>query len=342
MTTDRSQRVAISLGPELDAMMAQLEARTAGHDEIVFDEVAGSVLYLRNGEPLWRAHAELIGRYSPDLGLLRWWWVGKATVGETRMDRAYGEAQRLDLRALLDKQAVAGDLEEGRRLTRLAAHLAGADGVIERDGGAQEGDLRLAFYALFDSWHGAPKARSMTPFAVSRTMPPPAVLPLPGAAFIVPRLAPPPAIPGSVSPSPAAGRPSTQPPVAGRTSTQPPAATASGAPGRPIREPGRELVDTLISPVTLALAAGGHQGFRQALLVVSIDLAGEKARFFAQLVVQTENGDLEPVDTSRSMLDAVVQLIAQDARAGNGRWRRLDVRFSRDKGRPAVEHVHVA
>lgn len=367
MTTDRAQRVAIALAPELDAMMAQLEARTFGHDEIVFDKMAGSVLYLKNGEPLWRARAELIGRYSVDLGLFRWWWVGKATVGETRMDKAYAEAQRLDLKSLLDKQAVAEDLEEGRRFARLAAHLAGADGVLEREEPREGDDLRLAFYALFDSWHGGAKTRSLTPFAVSRTMPPPAVMPTPGSAFVVPRA---PTAPSGLHgvvhpPTPAAGRPPSAPaahevahrapsapaahevthhqaphaePHAPNVKSAPP--RGSGAPGRPVRDPNRELVDALIPSITHALAAHGHQGFRQALLVVSIDMQGEKARFFTQLVVQTERGELEPVDASRSMVDAVVHLIADDARSGNGRWRRLSVRFAREQGRPTVEHVH--
>src|SRR6185436_6583175 len=145
MSLDRVRRVARALQPELENMMNAMQARIAGHDDFVFDKLAQSVLYTREGNVLWRARAELIGRFSQDLGLFRWWWVGKTTVGECKMDTAYGEAQRMELKAMMDKQVVVDSLEDARHLVGLAAHLAGADGIVEMEEAREGDDLKLAF-----------------------------------------------------------------------------------------------------------------------------------------------------------------------------------------------------
>lgn len=310
MSLDRVRRVAVALQPELEKMMAQMQAHIAGYDDFVFDRHAQSVHYMRAGTVLWRARAELIGRYSQDLGLFRWWWVGRTTVGECKMDTAYGEAQRMELKAMMDKQVVVDGIEDARHLAGLAAHLAGADGIVEIDEAREGDDLKLAFYALFDTWKGTPRTKSSVPFAVSRTLPPPAVIP--GA----PR-------------APAVSIPTPSAPI-----------VPSGPIG--IRDPAPTLLEGLAPSLWLALQSAGQDAFRQALLVISVDTHGEKARFFTQIVVQTERGELEPIDTSRAVLDAVANLISEDVRSGNGRWRRLAVHFWRnEKGSPAVERATV-
>ena len=231
------------------------------------------------------------------------------------MDTAYGEAQRMELKAMMDKQVVVDDIEDARHLAGLAAHLAGADGIVEMDEAREGDDLKLAFYALFDNWKGTPRTKSNTPFAVSRSMPPP---------------------PGYSSPSiPSA-------PHVPVISVPTPSAQIVPAGPAGIREPAPTLLEGLVPSLWLALQAAGQTAFRQALLVISVDTTGEKARFFTQIVVQDERGDLQPVDTSRAVLDAVGGLIGEDARSGNGRWRRLSVRFWRnEKGSPAVERATV-
>jgi hypothetical protein len=319
MSLDRVRRVAIALQPELQQMMAAMQARIAGHDDFVFDKLAQSVLYTREGTVLWRARAELIGRFSQDLGLFRWWWVGKTTVGECKMDTAYGEAQRMELKAMMDKQVVVDGLEDARHLVGLAAHLAGADGIIEMDEAREGDDLKLAFYGLFDTWKGTTRTKSQTPFAVSRTMPPPEVRARTGSSPGISQIPPAPRVPSVSVPTPS-------------------------VPMQPvgIREPAPTLLEGLVPSLWLALQAAGQMAFRQALLVISVDTTGEKARFFTQIVVQNDRGDLEAVDTTRPVLDAVAALIGEDARSGNGRWRRLAVRFWRnEKGSPAVERATV-
>jgi hypothetical protein len=342
MSLDRVRRVARALAPELDQMIGQMQARVAGHDDVVFDKLAQSVLYTKEGRVLWRAHFELIGRFSRDLGLFRWWWVGRPTVGETRMDTAYGEAQRLDLQALLDKQVVIEDIEDARHLARLAAHFAGADGVIEREEAREGDDLNLAFYALFDAWHGSDaRQKSFNSLhAVSRTMPPPAVIPAAPRVPVLSRPATAPEVP--IARARSSAPPQQQDARPPQVAPPPNAKMPSHAPPRPVREPAAALLSSLVPAVAQAISASGHLGFRQALLVVAIDTQGEKARFFAQVVVQNERGDLEAVETSRTLLDAVARFIADDARSGNGRWRRLSVRFARGaNGLPALENTSV-
>jgi len=340
MSLDRMRRIARALAPELDHMMEQLKTRIAGYDDVVFDKVAQSAIYSKEGRAIWRARFEIIGRYSRDLGLFRWWWVGRPpTASEARMDTAYGEAQRLELQALLDKQVVVESEEDALHLARLAAHLAGADGVINMEEEREGDDLKVAYYALFDSWHGSQKRPSFSSaFAVSKTMPPPASIP---AAPRVPQISRPPTPMAIPLETPISRRPTAAAASPPPSAHSPPAAHGpppSLTPGA-LREPARALIDALVPSLSQALA--NYTGFRQALLVVSVDTQGEKARFFTQIVLQNERGDLEAIETTRAVLDAVAALIAEDARSGNARWRRLSIRFWRDQNMPAVEHVSV-
>jgi hypothetical protein len=190
--------------------------------------------------------------------------------------------------------------------------------VIELDEVRQGDDLTLGFYALFDSWHGTNRPQSTSSFAaVSRTMPPPAV---------------------SIPPAPKV--PQLQTPALQRPPT--PAPSQQNVNKKGVREPARSLLEHLVKPLGEALTAAQHANFRQALVVINVEIQGEKARFYTQIVVQNSRGDLEPVETTRGVLDAAAQVIAEDARSGNGRWRRLAIRFMREaRGIPAVEHATV-
>jgi hypothetical protein len=109
-------------------------------------------------------------------------------------------------------------------------------------------------------------------------------------------------------------------PIPKAPATPPPAAL-------PIREPSREVLMPLVQPA-LGTIAAALPGFRQALVVLTVDVDGGKGRFSLQLVGADAAGDLQVIDPPSALLEASAKLIGDDARSGNGRWRRLIVRLS--------------
>ncbi len=271
---------------EFIARQEEHAARVALHDAFQFDPAAGSARWSRNDEPLWDGIAELIGRWYPEFGLLRWWWAATEVAGSgKRMDEAFAEAQRSDLKALSTRQLNLDDEVDAEMLCRVAAYYANARAMIRRTEGEE-----IAYYALFDT---KPNQRLIR-FAADpiRTLPPSA------------------AYESRSIPPPAAERPS-QPPLAQRI----------------LREPSREILLPLANIAGKVLRRACPLGYRQGLLVVSVDTTRDKARFFVQLVVLDQAGDLDAVDTTRELLDTVAQFIADDIRSGNARWRKFTVRL---------------
>ena len=112
------------------------------------------------------------------------------------------------------------------------------------------------------------------------------------------------------------------PPPAPRPSAPPP-----GLAVRPLREPSHDILEPVAHVAERLLRRACPFGFRQALISVSIDTTREKARFFVQLVVLDSRGDLEAVDGSKDLLDAVGTFITEDVRSGNARWRKFTMRL---------------
>ena len=225
------------------------------------------------------------------------------------------------------------DEREAVLLANVCASLASAQGVHL----AQHGD-RSTFYALFDGQPGeAARApdRGSGPQAPApssphderesmlrvdepipevgatrkpiMSMPPTAMGPLPPV-----RPPPPPAIPGVASPAPAS------PPV--------------------VKEPPRELVMPL-AKLALASVVTKLPGFQQALITLNLQVhEGGRARFFVVVVASDVEGNLMAVPTPEGLMEAARDLIAEDARRGNGRWRRMTARL---KNKPTGISVRV-
>ena len=94
-----------------------------------------------------------------------------------------------------------------------------------------------------------------------------------------------------------------------------------------VREPARELVVPVVRVANEILRRATDDHAQRALLIVNVDTSREKARFFVTLVASTNDGDLAAVDTTRELLDATGAMLGEDARSGNGRWRKLVVHF---------------
>jgi hypothetical protein len=111
------------------------------------------------------------------------------------------------------------------------------------------------------------------------------------------------------------------------------APTRSSAPPPPpagkvtIREPARELLVPIVQAANTLLRRSFDDHATRALVIVNVDMSREKARFFVTLVASTDDGDLAAVDTTRELLDAAGTMLGEDARAGNGRWRKLVIHF---------------
>jgi hypothetical protein len=106
---------------------------------------------------------------------------------------------------------------------------------------------------------------------------------------------------------------------------------------RPIREPLREFVMPVGQLAHAEFNRECSDGFQQGLVIVQLDVSGERARFFASLVVVDARGELRVLDTTPEMIQATAKLIGDDARSGNGRWRRLVVRIARTQRGASVD-----
>ena len=314
----------------------KLAARTQGHDGVAFDD-GGNVAFTRGNAIVWRARAELVAGFTPELNTLRWAWGGASAGG--RMDAAYREAQRYSLAELMCTQLAVDGEEEARRIIDVAAQLARSEGVVR-----QEDGTRILYYALFDGRAGqaSDRAGSWRPaanLATSSSSAPGAFTPAVSAWSVAP-----PALGGATPGGPALRRSATGVPVrtlapvaaidvspesepAFLAPPPPPLPTRTAQP-QPVREPTREIFFPVAQCALAAVAHAMSHGFKQALLVVTIDLKETKGRFLVQLVASDANGDLVALEPARDLLDATAKMIADDARDGNGRWRRLVARLT--------------
>lgn len=184
MDLDAVRRMDDAIREEFARMQDAHTARTVGYDEELIDADAQIARWGRGGVPLWEGRVELVARYQPDVGVFRWWWTSQqdgSAPPQSRLDRAYAEAQRLQIGVLLGRQIVLDDAADAEMLSRVACHLARAHGLLAR---AEEG--QIAYYALFESAASLERAlsepRRPTPapplkvgIQYAHSMPPPAV-----------------------------------------------------------------------------------------------------------------------------------------------------------------------
>ena len=319
MTLERVRAIEDGIREEWGARMRTHASRVAGHDDERVDAKRQTAAWFRVGMLLLEAPIELVGTFFPELGLFRWWWSGKEnTIALTpcRMDEAFAEAQRTELRELLTRQMQLDGPQDAEVLCRVAAFWARASAMVAQT----EGD-HVAWYAVFAAAprpalvrrsESAPAPSSSEPVVpdldlprrepyleAARTMPPAAVAPKPSSPLV--------------------------------TEAPPPSA----------REPARQLLLPVAHAAGALLRRALHTPFRSALVIVNVDAARDKARYFVTVVAATEDGELATVDTTRDVVDAVGQLLAEDAKAGNGRWRKLVMRLATEGRAVAITRCEV-
>jgi serine/threonine protein kinase len=96
-----------------------------------------------------------------------------------------------------------------------------------------------------------------------------------------------------------------------------------------VREPKRAMLQPLVAAAIAELTQAVPVGFVKAVLIVTLDVEGGKARFFVQLVATDPAGELWSPDVSMDLVHAAAGMITEDARDGNGRWQRMVLRLQR-------------
>ena len=127
-------------------MVARQAAAIPRFDETHYDGAQEVATFYENGEIVWRARAEPIGRYSGEFGLFRWWWHGQAShTRRARLDRARTEASRYDIQEFTVDHVYVSSDAEAMLVARVAAQLAQAHGVMEKTD-----EFGTSFVALFE------------------------------------------------------------------------------------------------------------------------------------------------------------------------------------------------
>lgn len=351
--SNKFRRLALLMEPDVQRLLERHAQRIAGHDAVRFDDRANVVSYQRGGALLWQPRAEKIGEWSNELALFRWYWTGMR-FGEgphRRLDIVHREGENYGLLELTTDPINVDSELDADQVSFLAAQLARADGVLR----VPQPD-RVLYYALYDGKPSeAPRGDLLRDTAVTsrserpewmtndpRDQPEGGVMNFRPAAVgtTKPFSVAPPAHHSSTSLRPGGSR--TMPPVKPIEVTAvddfdiPPAPRAPQLQVHtppppppldlPIREPAREIFMP-VAQTALGDLAVKVPGFGQAVVVVRVDTANGKGRFFVQLVAIDAHGDLLALDPSRALLDAAARMIADDARDGNGRWHKLSARL---------------
>jgi hypothetical protein len=400
MSLDAKFRRAFDLmQPEISRMLERQRSKIAGYDDVRWDESSNEAAYFRGGAAIWRPFAEPLARFTPELGLFRWAWAGRAmgSGGTARIDLAFREAREMGVAEVQSDQVYCDTEKEAEQLAALGAQLARADGILKVNDG-----MRLAFVALWDpATHypnpsggagggggGDPQRRprpsqmpppgrddalDLTPFdrpistgpafraavvgsARASQAPPgslagrrsaipqPPRMPTPMAPIPVatddPWDVPAPFIP-SAPPPPRETRSAAPPPPVAHATPGPlasgPASVAAASPALPVREPSPSVFRPVAQLVLGALSLAMPNGFREALFLMSLDVQDGKGRFYVHVVGASPTGELVTIDPSRELLEATAKMVGDDAREGNGRWRRLTAKLASTEQGVAVD-----
>ena len=119
----------------------------------------------------------------------------------------------------------------------------------------------------------------------------------------------------------------------------PPSSSREGGTSAAIREPKLSLVQPLADGAATELSREVPGGFREAVVVVTLDVEKGKARYFVQVVACDASGELWTPDASMDLVQLAGALIAEDARDGNGRWQRLVLRLRQGRREAIISDI---
>jgi len=334
---ERYQRLMQLLESEIAHMLERHNARIRGHDDLDLDLGRGLVVYLQHNKTLWMGRTELIGTFMRDVSIWRWWWFGSdRPVTRSPLNAVYAAGQSHGVRMLTSGQPIVRDEREAVLLANVCAALAKADGVHL----AQNGE-RMTFYALYATEEQAARSR-----ANHTSVAPPSAATEGGSTVVrydslLPAQEPLPATRQpimSMPPTAFGPLPPVRPPPMLHLPIEP--VSAEPTPVEvPVREPARVLVMPLTKLALASVVTASPAGFQQALITLDLQVQESgKARFFVVVVATDLEGNLMAVPTPQGLMEAARDLIAEDARSGNGRWHRLTARL---KNKPTGISVRV-
>jgi hypothetical protein len=225
------------------------------------------------------------------------WWWHKPSAAKSRLDPIVTEGHGYQLVELTRDHVEGVNELEAHQLARVGAQLARAEGVLRLVDAAG-----VDFIALFEG--GPPRYSVQMPAVV------------PNSASFAPHV-------HTMPPTPVA-------------EVQAQAERAAPAEPAVARVPPREIVTPLVN-AALEHVTRHSAEFERALVVVVVETQDGRRRFFVHIVTTDASGELSSLDATRDLVDKAKDVIAKDAMAGGGHWRKLLVRLRRTSRGAQVE-----
>ena len=319
---ESTRRFAFLLQRDLRRIEDRERAHRDRGEEVRYDAVSRVATWeTRRGDVVGRWYGESLATYNARDRILRWSWAFRSTTeGGTHAELVFKEGQTRGVPQL--SMSVVNDVteEEAMFLVRLGAVAARADGIHVKKKDGDEDSIEII--GLFESSRPSDRLKASSANRIS--VPPPPVAP----SFPTPTprpahrsLPPAPAITELYEP-----RPGSRPPAIPRDE---PVDTPLSVP------PAREHF-LPIANMAIAWCARRSPGYRQGLLVMTVDRDDRRGRHLVvQLVVIDVEGQLLALDPPVELVEAAA------AMSGEARWRKLTARITPKPDGGATLHVDV-
>jgi hypothetical protein len=316
---ESSRRFAFLLQRDLRRIEDRARVRKDRGEEVRYDAVSRVATWEnRRGDVVARWYGESLATYNARDRILRWSWAFRSTTeGGTHAELVFKEGQSRSVPQL--SMSVVNDVthEEAMMLARLGAVAARAEDVHVQ---AKEGDEdSVEVIGLFES--SRPSDRLKIPSVNRISVPPP------------------PVAPSKPTPTPRAAH-RTLPPITEvyepRSTSKAPGLVRDEPPDTPLSQPPAR--EQLLPIANMAIVWCGQRspGFRQGLLVVTVDADPRRGRHLVvQLVVIDVEGELRALDPPVELVEAAVEMSA------DARWRKLTARITPKPDGGATLHVDV-
>lgn len=317
---ESSRRFAFLLQRDLRRIEDRERARRDRGEEVRYDAVSRVATWeTQRGDVVGRWYGESLATYNARDRILRWSWAFRTTTeGGTHAELVFKEGQSRGVPQLSMSVVNDIDTKEAMTLARLGAVAARAEGVHVQK--KEDDDDSVEVIGLFESTR--PSDRLKAPGVNRISVPPPPVTPV------------------RPTPTPRAAHRSL-PPI---TELYEPRHSSSKPPGvdrgEPMDEPSSVAParERIVPMANMAIGWCGQRspGFKQGLLVTTVDNDARGRHLVVQLVVIDAQGELRALDPPIELVEAAAALSV------DARWRKLTARITPKPDGGATLHVDVA